>query len=348
MSKDILNRVALVASAFPMGGVAQQLLDRFLAGYPRDGSFGGRLASGLVLHGASPDDANAARRRKDFGLELPATMAEAVKNSTGVVVVGDGLSLAPPPEMMETVLNAMPEGASCFVAGILAPTADGASRWMEVASRRGIRLGSGGLMSVIPRLPESWAKPGHRPGEVLIVVQGDDSQAKADGVLGLLGEFDPTVAQGDAGRVRRYEQDAVWRAARKGEWAWDLLAAALSRTSNPQGDSVTDGRTQDLVGLGMVQRLALHPRCWVTDHVGGVRSAILALDGVVKDVNLAVRGRDGVVASTQLFRPPAPNDAGYGRLAGVIEDFLRGGELPWPLARGVAVAGWMDALGRAA
>lgn len=336
-----LNKLAILAPSPARAGVVWALVDRFLAGYPRDGGFLGRIAPVVVLHAPGLPAAEVDRRRQDGGLELASTLEAAVDGADGVVMVPTVGSPAPPAGDVETVFGRLRPGGGCFAVGLEAARGEDALRLAALSKARGIRWGAAGMLSVTFRLPEGRPK-GTRHHEALIVVQGDDATALEEGVQGLLPELDPALAA--EGSVRRYENDAVWRAGATGAWSWDLLAAALSRSSNPQGDAVTDGRTQDLVGLGMVQRLAQHPRAWVTEHVRGGRSAILALDGVVKDVNLATRDPSGRVDSVRLYRPPAPNEAGYHRLAGVIEDFLKGGDLPWPAQRGLGLAAWWQAL----
>jgi len=139
--------------------------------------------------------------------------------------------------------------------------------------------------------------------------------------------------------VRFLEGKELWRAGEKGLWSWSLLAAALSRSHTPQGDPVLDGRTQDIVGLGLVPKLARNPRGWLLEHRDGLRTAILVLDGVVADINFAVRAQNGDVLSAQLFRAPAPAEHHFSRLAAVMEDYFRDGKSPWLLERNLLVTG---------
>ena len=44
--------------------------------------------------------------------------------------------------------------------------------------------------------------------------------------------------------------EAVWKAGEEGRWSKELLTSALSRSDTPQGFTVDDGRTQDLVASG--------------------------------------------------------------------------------------------------
>jgi hypothetical protein len=111
---------------------------------------------------------------------------------------------------------------------------------------------------------------------------------------------------------------------------------------------VNDGRTQDLVGLGLVPKLALEPRAWLIEHSDGLRSAILVLDGAVADFNFAVKARNGTIFSAQLYRPAPPNEHHFSQLASVVEDFFRTGQTPWHLERNLLTVGLLDLFGRVA
>ncbi|MBI4603987.1 MAG: hypothetical protein HY721_18685 [Planctomycetes bacterium] len=141
--------------------------------------------------------------------------------------------------------------------------------------------------------------------------------------------------------------DAVWEAGGAGRWPRGLLGAALSRSDSPQGDALADGRTQDLVGLGLVPRLARDPAAYAIEHSDGLRSCVLVLNGVVNDLNFAIGLKDGGEVSAQLYRPPAPASHCFSALAEVVDEFFETGIPPWPAERAVLVAGLLDAFRRA-
>ena len=60
--------------------------------------------------------------------------------------------------------------------------------------------------------------------------------------------------------VQMIEGDAVWKAGEEGRYSKDLLTSALSRSDTPLGLTVEDGRTQDLVASGELQKLAQESR----------------------------------------------------------------------------------------
>jgi hypothetical protein len=340
-----MTRITFVIGEFEMGTPAQQLLDRFLLGYPRDGEFHlpteRQIAVYLSNTTTSPD---LDRRVRDHGLTRSNDLAAALTGASGIVVVPGTVGEAGD-QLIRRVLENAPAGAACFVHGVLGRTGAEARRHAELATSKKLKLLAGTSVGVTWRLPEVELTPGAAVSEALIVVQGSSPEAELEGLDGLL----PVIAHrrgGEAGvqSVHFVAGDALWRAGHDGAWSWKLLASALSRSDSPQGDSVKDGRTQDLVGLGLVPKLARAPRGWMIEHRDRMRSAVLVLDGVVADYNFAVQLVDGPIVSAQLFRPPKPARHQFSRLAAVMEDFLLGSRVPWPVERSVLEAGLLEAL----
>jgi hypothetical protein len=179
---------------------------------------------------------------------------------------------------------------------------------------------------------------GAKASEALVVSVGGPGEAEFLGIEALL----PLVERrrgGESGviSVRALVGPEVARAAKEGLWSEKLLGAALSRSDTPQGDALQDGRTQDLVGLGLWQGLARDPAAYLVEHRDGLRSAVLILNGVVADINFAVQ-LEGETVSAQLYRPPPPNSHHWSCLALRVSEFFDGG--PAPLAhRGVRARG---------
>lgn len=346
-----LKKIAFIVEEFSVPSSAQQLLDRFLIGYPRRGEFHQlndcRVAA--YLPGAG-DNAELQRRAKDFGLVLAGTLAETVANADACVVAWRDHGAKANSTLLTEVLDNLPTGTPCFVHGVLDNTHASARKILESAAKRKIQLCAGTSYATSYRLPDIDLKTGTPFTNALIVVQGPPLDAELDALQGLL----PVVERrrGRETGVRRMRQlrgAEVWTAGRGGEWSQRLLAAALSRSNTPQGDPDKDGRTQDLFGLGLAPKLARDPRAWLLEHHDGLRSAILVLDGVVADVNLAVEMRNGEIFSTQLYRPPLPGDHNFSRLAAVMEDFFRTVKAPWSSQRDLLAIGLLEvmATGRA-
>jgi hypothetical protein len=250
-----LRKIAFVAEDFSLRSPAQQLLDRFLIGYPSDGEFRQMEDCRIVLASAgSEESAEVKSRVRDFGLQVVKAMRDAVADADAVVIAWRGSGAKANHTLLETTLQTMPQGAGCFVHGTLANSLSAARKFAEMATSRQIALCAGTSTAVTHRLPEVDLPLGSSVREGLIVVQGAVFDAELDGLEGLL----PVLARrrkGEAGatHVRFLQGEAIWEASKAGQWSWQLLAAAISRSNTVQGDPLRDGRTQDVAGSGLVQ-----------------------------------------------------------------------------------------------
>jgi hypothetical protein len=295
---------------------------------------------------AETPNADITRRAEDFGLIREPSLERAVSGADAVIVVGREPSGAPAEALVRGVLENAAANSVCFVHGALAATLGKARAIVELAASRHILLASGTATTVTHRLPDVEVPAGISLKEALIVVQGGCPVAEIEALHGLL----PVVERrpkGESGvrRIRFLRGRDIWQAGGR-LWSRSLLAAALSRSDRPQGAPVADGRTQDLLGLGLIPELAPDARGWILEHRDGLRSTLLDLDGVVADFNFAVQTDAGQIVSAQLHRPPGPAQHQFSRLAAVLESFFRTGKTPWPIQRSLLVAGLLDAFGQ--
>ena len=359
-----LRKIAFLLEEFTRYSPAQQLLDRFLVGYRRNGAWHKagceQVAAHLMLGGGESDFGD---REDDFGLVSVPNIQSAVEGADAVVIVSRKPGALANDGFLKTALEHAPTGSAVFVYGALANSLDRARELGQMAQSRRIRLLAGTPLGVTWRLPEVDLSLGEAASEGLIVVQVSPQSGQAtppappaslrgaelhalEGLLPVIerrGNGEPGVKS-----VRFLEGRELWGAGDKGVWSWPLLAAALSRSDTPQGDALLDGRTQDLVRLGLVPKLATHPRAWIIEHRDGFKSTLLVLDGVVADFNFAVRTKSGTIVSAQILRTPSPAMNHFSRLTAVLEDFFRGSPSPWPIERSYLIAGLLDAFSRPA
>ena len=358
---DPMRKAAFLLEEFSTPSPSQQLLDRFLMGYPRNGELHKPAIGEVSAYLPPTSEGDFGMRREDFNLKIAATVEQAVDGAGGVVIVSRRPGAMANDRFAEIALARMPEGAACFIHGALSSNLERGRALAKLAASRRIALLAGTALSVTWRLPEMDLPPDTELSEALIVVQINSAPAQpavtpqtgpqgtlAGAELNALEGLLPIIERrrgGEAGvrSVRLLEGDDVWRAGDRKLWSWPLLAAALSRSHSPLGDSVLDGRTQDIAGLGLVPKLARSPRAWLLEHRDGFRTAILVLDGVVGDFNLAVRAMNGHVFSAQLFRAPPPLEQHYSLLAAAVEDFFETRKSPWPLERNLLIAGLLEA-----
>ena len=348
-----LRQITFVLDEFALQTPAQQLLDRFLLGYRRDGQFHRLAGVQVVAHLAADaattagENAELSRRVADHGLKLAPTLGDALRTADAIVLVPRSTAVAPAETLVTAVLEHAPRGAACFIHGALATNLAAARAARHLAATHQIQLSAGTALPVTWRLPQVDLPTPARVAEALIVVQGPSPLAELHALDGLLPLLERR-AGGERGvrRIRFLAGPELWCAGDHGDWSWPLLSSALSRSDSPQGDTLLDGRTQDLVGLGVVPGLARNPRGWLLEHTDGVRSTLLVLDGVVADYNFAVRLQNGREISAQLFRAPVPAQEHFSPLAAALEDFFRTGHAPWPASRSLLTAGLLAAARR--
>jgi hypothetical protein len=358
-----LRKIAFLIEEFVTPSPAQQLLDRFLIGYSLHGSFHRFPDLEVSVYLIVSSESDFGSRREDFPLRVEPTAEQAVANADAVVIVPRRPGAVANEAFLNLALRHAPEGSACFVYGALANSLGGARQFTALAASRKIALLASTPISVTWRLPAIDVTPGTPLSEALMVVQVSALAAQASppfppaslrgAELHALEGLLPVIERRRGGEtgvrsIRFLEGKELWRAGDKGLWSRPLLAAALSRSHTPQGNALLDGRTEDLVGLGLVPKLARNPRGWLLEHRDGLRSAILFLDGVVADYNFAVRTLDGSVISAQLLRGAPPAEQHFSRLAGTVDDFFRTGKAPWPIERNLLIAGLLEAFAKPA
>ena len=86
-----LRKIAFVLEDFELGKPSQQLLDRFLIGYPREGEFYQIENCRFDAHLKSgSESADLARRTNEFGLGVVSSLREAVTDSDAVFIAWKG------------------------------------------------------------------------------------------------------------------------------------------------------------------------------------------------------------------------------------------------------------------
>lgn len=327
-----MKKLGLISVYLDQNTPAQQLLDRCLTGWPSEGRFFESPFESVLVHGLS---------RKQ--------LLESRKGTPKLVIHDD----------MKDVL----EEADCW---ILAPGIEDSwaccSQYTHSiadkygSSKPGWVVGpSGGLPQEVMssfvkesrmqvqfstplpwtwRLPEQNIPVGADLKEVVVLVRGAFPYAEQEGLDALLA-LTAHRRGGESGiaNIKRLEGAQVWKAAREGKFSWDVFSAAVSRTNSKLGDATSDGRTQDIVGLGMIPNMAKGTRAWILEHNDGLKSTVITMDGVLNDDHFAAQTKDGNMVSAQFYRPPKPNDHQYSRLMERIIPFLEGKEAAWPLER---------------
>jgi len=122
---------------------------------------------------------------------------------------------------------------------------------------------------------------------------------------------------------------AVWKAGDDGLWSWDLLEAALSRSS-----SRNYGDPRDNVA---------NPLAILIEYLDGTRGSVLQLDEHTADFTFAGRVRGQKEPVSSMFYLPAPPGARYfSALSWNIEKLFASGKSPYPVERTLLTSTVLD------
>ena len=144
--------------------------------------------------------------------------------------------------------------------------------------------------------------------------------------------------------VQHLEGDDVWKAGDSNRWSWKLLEAALSRSDTPCGNTIEDGRTQNLIENGELKRLATKPEAYLIEFRDGLRASLLLINGAIRDYCFAtkIHGTE-VPISTQIFLTPTPPVTYSASLVAKIFETMITGAAAFPAERTLIVNGIQEA-----
>ena len=121
------------------------------------------------------------------------------------------------------------------------------------------------------------------------------------------------------------------------------IEAALSRRDTPLGLTLKDGRTQDLLAHGTLQKLVKDPWAYFIEHNDGLHTTLLMLNGAIADFNFAARVKSiPQIQSNQFLLTPEPNVTYSACLVSKIEEMFATGKAPYPVERTLMVSGILE------
>jgi hypothetical protein len=357
-----MKRIAIVTTVYRYLSHAQHIGDRFLVGYPRDGVWHKPDMKVVSLYvDQKPEGDQSAARAKEFGFEVCPTIAEALRVGgpklavDAVLVIGEhgnyarnekGQVLYPRHEFVKQCVEVFErDGVSVpiFNDKHLSYSFEKA-KWMVDASKRlKFAMLAGSSLPVTWRLPDIELPLGCEiESAVMVGVGGSDIMDYH--ALEAMQCMVERRRGGETGvrAVQMIEGDAVWRAADEGRFSKSLLGAALSRSDSPQGQTVADGRTQDLLTKGRLQSLVKNPAAYFIEYSDGLKTTLLMLNGAVKDFTFAAQVKGAGVMSTQFFLSPEPNVTYSACLVRKIEELFETGRAPYPVERTLLVCGVLE------
>jgi hypothetical protein len=357
-----MKRIAVVATVYRYLSHAQHIGDRFLVGYPRDGTWHKPDMKVVSLYvDQKPEGDQSAGRAKEFGFEVYPTIAQTLRCGgdklavDAVLVIGEhgqygrnekGQVLYPRYDFVKQSVDVFEKD------GVAVPVYNDKhlsysfdkAKWMVDASKRlKFPMLAGSSLPVTWRLPDIELPLNCEIESALVVGYGGADVMDFHGLEALQCMVERRKG-GETGvmAVQMIEGDAVWKAGDEGRYSRELLVSALSRSDSPQGQTIEDGRTQDLVAKGELPRLVKNPAAYFIEYRDGLKATLLMLNGAVKDFTFAARLKGGAIQSTQFFLSPEPNVTYSACLVRKIEELFETGKSPYPVERTLLVSGVLE------
>jgi hypothetical protein len=357
------KRIALVATLWTYQSHAQHIGDRFLVGYPHQGSWHQPemdIVSAYVDQKPAGD--LSAERAKTFGLTVYPTIAQALRCGgdklavDAVLIVGEhgnyphnakGQILYPRYEFFKQCVDVFEhDGRAVPVYNDkhLSYSFRKAQEMVADSKRLGFPMLAGSSLPVTWRLPELELPLDCEIDEALMVGCGSSDPMDYHALEAMQCMVERRRG-GETGikSVQLIEGDSVWQAGEQGRYSKRLLEAALSRSDKIMGKTVEDARPQDLVGSGVLAKIVSQPAAYFIERRDGTRTTLLMLNGAVGDYTFACRlkGTEEIL-STQFFLTPTPNVTYSACLGAKIEEMFVTGKPPYPVERTLVVSGILE------
>src|SRR5581483_339171 len=296
-------RIAIVTTIYRYLSHGQHIGDRFLIGYPYEGGWHRPNVKVVSLYvDQKPDGDLSQERAREFGFQVYPTIAEALccggnqLACDAVLIVGEhgnypkndkGQILYPRYEFFEQcvkVFRYSGRAVPVYNDKHLSYSFEKAHAMVAASKQMGFPMLAGSSVPVTWRLPDVEMPLGAHIEEAVMVGVGGSDAMDFHALEGLQCMLERRKG-GETGvkSVQLLDGNAVWEAGKKRVWSEELLSTALSRSDTPLGLTVKDGRTQDLVGSGVLPSLVSRPAAYLIEYRDDTRAAMLMLDGAVQD-----------------------------------------------------------------
>ncbi len=355
------KRIAVITTIYRYLSHAQHFADRFLIGYPRQGRWHRpdmKIASLYVAQ--RPEGEQGQDRAREFGFAVYPTIAKALRCGgdelavDAVLLIGEhgdyptnekGQVLYPRYEFFKECVKVFEEDGRAvpiFNDKHLSYSFEKAREMVADAHRLGFGLLAGSSLPVTWRLPDVELPMECEIADALMVGVGGSDPMDYHALEAMQCMLERRKG-GETGvhAVQMLEGDAVWE--ETGAFSHELLEAALSRSDTPCGLTLEDGRTQNLLRNGELQKLVENPAAYFIHYADGLKATLLMLNGAVRDYCFAARLKDNPAPlSTQFFLTPTPNVTYSACLIAKIEELFETGIAPYPAERTLLVSGILE------
>ena len=357
------KRIAVIATIYRYLSHAQHFADRFIVGYPYEGRWHRPDTQVVSLYvDQRPEGDQSTDRAREFGFSVYPTISEALRCGgdklavDAVLLIGEhgeyprnekGQVLYPRYEFFKECVKVFEEDGRAvpiYNDKHLSYSFEKAQEMVDDGHRLGFPILAGSSLPVTWRLPDVELPLDCEIESALMVGVGGSDPMDYHALEAMQCMVERRKG-GETGvkAVQLIEGDAVWEAGEEGRWSKELLESALSRCDSPCGLTEEDGRTQDLLGSGELQRLVENPAAYFIERNDGLQTTLLMLNGAIRDYCFAAKLEDVPnPVSTQFFLPPTPNVTYSACLVAKIVEMIMTGGAPYPAERTLVVSGMLE------
>ena len=357
------KRIAVIATIYRYLSHAQHFADRFMVGYPYEGRWHRPDTQVVSLYiDQKPEGDQSIDRAREFGFSVHPTISEALRCGgdklavDAVLLIGEhgeyprnekGQVLYPRYEFFKECVKVFKEDGRAvpiYNDKHLSYSFEKAQEMVDDGHRLGFPILAGSSLPVTWRLPDVELPLDCEIESALMIGVGGSDPMDYHALEAMQCMVERRKG-GETGvkTVQLIEGDAVWEAGEEGRWSKELLESALSRCDSPCGLTEEDGRTQDLLGSGELQRLVESPAAYLIERNDGLQTTLLMLNGAIRDYCFAARLKDVPdPVSTQFFLPPTPNVTYSACLVAKIVEMIMTGIAPYPAERTLIVSGMLE------
>lgn len=357
------KRIAVVTTVYKYLSHAQHMADRFLIGYPHEGAWHKPDMKVVSLYvDQKPEGDQSSARASEFGFQVYPTIAQALRCGgsklavDAVLIIGEhgdyprnekGQILYPRYEFFQQCVDVFEKDGRVvpvYTDKHLSYSFEKAQQMVAASKRMKFPMLAGSSLPVTWRLPDMELPIGCEIQEALMIGEGGSDPMDFHALEAMQCMIERRKG-GETGvkSVQMLNGDAVWQAGEDGRWSKELLGSALSRSDTPQGYTLQDARTQDMVANGQIKELVKNPAAYLIEHRDGLKTTLLMLDGAIQDFNFAARVKGmPKPQSTQFLLTPVPNVTYSACLVSKIEQMFATGVAPYPVERTLIVSGMLE------
>jgi hypothetical protein len=316
-------KLAAVTTVYRRMAHTQHVIDRYLEGYGWNGTHHHPEMDLIALYvdQVGADDLSRDRAARFPTMKIYPTIAEALTCGTGklavdgVVVVGEHGDYPKTPkgqvqypryrffEEVVAVFRSSGRSVPMFNDKHLSWNWEWAKKMYDTSKEMGFAYMAGSSLPVTWRIPSVEFPDGARVNEALCICYGGVDSYDFHGLETIQGMVERRRG-GETGVkwLQAYRGDKFWDACKENVWPRELMNAALCRshTLTPARAGFNDV----FPSLDDMRRLVRDPVAYRYEHLDGLKSTMLLMNGLVRDFNFAAQ-LEGTAKpfSTQMYLP---------------------------------------------